>query len=171
MLNRAEKRHKWWYGVWDFYHWDKDGNLIWHETVENALADEGEQLVLDVFLRGAAHGSFYLGLADDEPVDDWSMTDLTGEPPGTNGYARQAIERSAVGWPILALDAGDFMATSKLVTFGPATPGTIGPVTIMFLTNTLTGTGGAFIAWAALSGPRTLQIDESLGCKMKIKQK
>jgi len=171
MSKRKEKKHKWWYGVWDFYHWDKDGNLIWHETVENALADEGEQLALAVLLKGQSQGNFYLGLSNDAPQETWLMTDLTGEPPGTNGYVRQMIERSAVGWPTLALDAGDFMATSKLVTFGPATPGSIGPVNIMFLTDTETGTTGPFIAWAALSAPRTMQVDESLGCKIKIKQK
>jgi hypothetical protein len=169
MRTQKEKKHKWWYGVWEFYHWDKDGNLIWSDTVENALADEGEELALAVFLKGQSQGSFYLGLSDDTPDDTYLLTDLSGEPSG-NGYARQEIERSAVGWPTLAMDAGDFMATSKLVTV-TASGGTIGPVTIMFLTDVVSGTAGKFIAWATLSATRTLQNGEALGCKMKIKAK
>jgi len=170
MQKPKEKKHKWWYGVWEVYHWDKFGNVIWQETIENALADEGEALALATFLQSAALTEFYLGLSDDTPDDTYALADLVGEPPGTYGYARQLIERSNVGWPSIALDAGDFMATSKLVTF-TAVGGTIGPVTIMFLTDVATGTAGNFIAWAALSAARTLEADESLGCKMKIKYK
>jgi len=39
------------------------------------------------------------------------------------------------------------------------------------LTDVETGIAGNFIAWAALSGPRTIQDEESVGCKMKIKYK
>jgi hypothetical protein len=169
MLERIEKKHKWWYGVWEFYHWDKFGNLIWTETVENALQDEGEQLALDTFLRNASLTEFYLGLANDTPVETDTLADLVGEPSG-NGYARQQIERSDVGWPTLELDAGDYMGTSKLVTF-TANGGSIGPVNIMFLTNVASGTSGKYVSWASLSTSRTIQDQESLGCKMKIKMK
>jgi hypothetical protein len=169
MRTQEEKKHKWWYGVWEFFHWDKDGNLIWHDEVENGLADEGEELALAVFLKGQSQGSFYLGLSNDTLDDTYQLVDLSGEPSGY-GYARKEIERSGVGWPTLAMDAGDFMATSKLVTF-TASGGVIGPVTIMFLTDVASGTSGKFIAWAALSATRTLQDGESLGCKMKIKAK
>lgn len=169
LCRREGKKHYFWYGVWEFTHYDKEGNIIWQEVVENALADEGEQSMLDVYLRAVSQGNFYLGLANSSPVDTTTMATLTGEPSGS-GYARPAVERSNVGWPVLVIDAGDWQATSKLVTF-TATGGTIGPVNVMFLTDILSGTMGKFFAWAALSQARTLLDGESLGCKMKIKLK
>lgn len=167
---KKDRKHEWWYGIWEFYHWDKHRNLIWQNSVENALIDEGEYLSIDTFLRDAALTEFYLGAANDTVLETDALTDLLGEPSG-NGYGRQLIERSNVGWPTIVLDDGDFMGTSKLVTFGPATPEAIGPVTLMFLTNVETGTAGKFIAWAPLSATRTILVDETLGCKMKIKHK
>jgi len=164
-----EKKHKFWVGVWEIYHFDKDNRLIWKEEVENALADEGEESMLDVYLRGAAAPTnFYLGLANDTPNDQTTLATLQGEPSG-NGYARQQIERSGTGWPVFEKDENnDWRATSKLVTF-TASGGSIGPVNLMFLTDVASGTSGKFLAWAALSQSRTLSNGESLGCKIKIK--
>lgn len=167
--SKRSKKHKFWYGVWEFTHRDKDGNIIWSETIENALADEGEKVMLDVYLRAATPASnFYLGLANSTPADTTTLATLSNEPPGTYGYARQQIERNNTGWPTLVLDAGDWQATSKLVTF-TASGGTIGPIAVMFLTDVLSGTWGNFVAWAALSSARTLLAGESLGCKMRVK--
>lgn len=165
----GKKKHRFWLGEWEVFHWDKYGNEIFHEIIRNALADEGEQGMLDVFCRGLnAPASFYLGLCNDSLVDTDTLADILNEPPGTYGYARPAIERSAVGWPVLALDAGDYMATSKLVTY-TANGGTIGPVNTMFLCNVVSGTAGKLYAWAALSQSRTLQDQEAMGCKIKVK--
>ena len=163
------KKHATWIGLYEFEHRDKDGKLIDKWVVENALADEGEQNMLDAYLRGQnAPTTFYLGLYNDTPLETDTMADLVGEPTG-NGYARQEVERSAVGWPTLALDSGDYMATSKQVTFS-ATGGSWGPVTYMVLTTTASGTAGKLIAYVALSQSRTLQSSETLGCKIKVKQ-
>lgn len=162
------KKHPTWVGIYEFEHRDKDGNLIDKWVVENALADEGEGNMLDAYLRGQnAPTTFYLALYNDTPVETDTLADLTGEP-STYGYARQEIERSAVGWPTLALDSGDYMATSKQVTFS-ASGGSWGPVTYMVLCDVASGTSGKLIAYVALSQSRTLQAGETLGCKIKIK--
>lgn len=167
-MKEIKKKHQFWYGVWEVSHFDKDGNVIWSEEVRNGLADEGENNILDQYLRAQnAPTSFYLGLCNDTPTDDDTLTTITGEPSGF-GYSRQQVTRDVTGWPTLALDAGDWMATSKLVTY-TASGGTIGPVNCLFLTNVASGTAGKFLAFAALSQSRTLQDSESLGCKMKIK--
>jgi hypothetical protein len=63
-----------------------DGSILWEERAANAFADEGEQLILDVFLRGAAAPTqFYLRLFNDTPVETDGLAALTGEPSG-NGY-------------------------------------------------------------------------------------
>jgi len=156
-----------WVGIWHFEHYDKDGNLIWEADSKNNLADEGEQWVLDSFLRGAAAPTgFYIRLYNDTPVDTDSLSTLTGEPSG-NGYQAQLVEASSTGWPTLALDAGDYQATSKEVTFN-ATGGSWGPVTYAVLATSSDNTG-KLIAYVALSQSRTLNDGESLKVTMKIK--
>lgn len=162
-----------WIGVYHFKHLDAQGNVIaeWEDT--NSLADEGEQFFLDTFLRGATGPTtFYIGLTDSTSPCSMSDTDtLTtaaalGEP-STNGYARIEIERSAVGWPTLASDSGDYMATSKEVTFS-ASGGSWGPVYCAFVGTTSDNTG-KLISYAALSTGRTLASGESLKITYKVK--
>ena len=80
-----------------------DGSNLWEEQIKNAFADEGEQLILDVFLRGAAAPSgFFLRLYNDTPVETDTLSTLTGEPSG-NGYSPATVERSATGEAIAGL--------------------------------------------------------------------
>lgn len=154
-------------GIFELVCRDAAGNVLWTEAAHNALADEGEQSVLDVYLRGATPPSgFFVRLYNDTPTDTDTLAILTGEPTG-NGYAPLAIERSAVGWPTLALDAGDYMATSKSVTV-TASGGSIGPVTYVVLA-TSSDNSGKLISYAALSQSRTLAAGESLTVTYKVK--
>lgn len=175
---------------WRYQHRTADGRVLWlsgigdvdlevgsPEHVEaladqmftpNALADEGEQSMLDVYFRGAtAPTAFYIALYNDTPVDTDTMASLAGEPSGS-GYARQLVERSNTGFPTLALDSGDFRAVSSVETF-TASGGSIGPVTHACLVTAATGTGGLHIAYNALSTSRTLASGESLDVTYRIK--
>jgi hypothetical protein len=155
--------------LWTIEHLDANGNVIWRQTqVPNALADEGENNILDVYYRGQnAPTTFYCRLYNDTPLETDSLADLTGEPVG-NGYAAQEIERSTVGWPTLALDAGDWQLTSKEVTF-TASGGSWGPVTHAVLA-TSSDNSGLLIAFVALSTSRTLQDGETLKVTIQPKQ-
>ena len=145
-----------------------DGSILWEEQIRNAFADEGEQLILDVFLRGAtAPTQFYLRLYNDTPVETDGLASLTGEPSGS-GYSPALVERSATGWPTLALDSGDYQATSSAETF-TASGGTIGPVTYAVIATSSDNTG-KLVAYAALSQSRTLADGESLTVTYKLKQ-
>lgn len=156
-----------WIGVFELIAHDAAGNEIWRDELHNALLDEGEKDFLDVYLRGAtAPSGFYLRLYNDTPAETDTLADLTGEPSG-NGYAPIAVERNATGWPTLALDSGDYMATSKTVTF-QASGGAIGPVTYCVLATSSDNTG-KLISSAALSQTRTLAAGESLDVTYKIK--
>lgn len=175
---------------WRYQHRTADGRVLWLSGIgevdievgsaehlaalydqpwsDNALADEGEQQMLDVYLRGATGPTnFYLGLVNDTPVDTDTVALLTGEPSG-NGYARQLIERSNTGWPTLALDSGDYRAVSSVETF-TASGGSIGPVTYSFITTTVSGTGGLLVLYNALSTSRTLASGESLDVTSRVK--
>lgn len=154
---------------WQFTHYDRAGNIIWQsDWAPNDMADEGENAILDVFYRAAAApAGFFIRLYNDTPVETDTLTLLTGEPVG-NGYAPIAVERSAVGFPTIALDAGDWQVTSKTVQF-VASGGTIGPVTYAVLSTTSDNTG-LLIGFKALSQSRTLADGEKLDVTLKIKQ-
>ena len=136
------------------------------------LFDEGEQHILDVYFRGATPpAGFYFGLCNvvggvANMAETLTLATLTGEPLG-NGYARQLVERSAVGWPTLALDAGDYMATSSEESF-VASGGSIGPVTVQFLATSSDNTG-KLVAAVDLSASRTMATGETLKVTQKVK--
>jgi len=158
---------KGWIGVFDLAAYNPAGQLLWREQAPNALVDEGELLLLDVFLRAAAApAGFFCRLYNDTPIETDSLAALTGEP-AVNGYAAQAIERSNVGWPTLALDAGDYQATSKELTF-TATGGSWGPVTHCVLATSSDNTG-KLVSFAALSTARTLAAGETLRITYRVK--
>lgn len=160
-------------GVLHFQHIDKNGAVIWEQIAAlNALDDEGEQSILDCYLRAQnCPTTFYLRLSDSTSTCSIAETDTltlasAGEPT-ENGYAAQEIERTAVGWPTLALDSGDYQATASEETF-VATGGPWGPVYCAFIGTTSNNTG-KLIAHAALSTGRTLAAGESLKITYKIK--
>lgn len=156
-----------WVGEWKFTHLNIDGSIKDQWCQFNALADEGEQQILDTYFRDATEPtSFYIRLVNDTPVETDTIADLTGEPSG-NGYSAQALARNNTDFPTLALSSGDYQVTSKTVTF-TASGGSIGAVTYGILT-TSTDSSGKLIAYVALSGSRTLASGESLQVTFSIK--
>jgi hypothetical protein len=157
-----------WDGTWEFRHFDANSDLIWEHTAKNSLANEGEESMLDSYLRNQNNPStFYVRLFNDTPTETDSLGAITGEP-STNGYAPQEITRNTSGWVSLALDSGDFQATSSEETFS-ASGGSWGPVTYAVLATT-SGNAGKHIAFVALSQSRTLADGESLKVTLKVKQ-
>jgi hypothetical protein len=154
-------------GYFEWKHFDRDGKLIWSDVTTNGLADEGEQAFLNCTLRATScPTTFYLRLFNDTPAETDTLADLTGEP-STNGYAAVEITRDATGWPTLALDTGDYQATSKTATFS-ASGGSWGPVTYAVLA-TSSDSSGKLISYTALSTSRTLANGESLQVTYKLK--
>lgn len=155
-------------GSMSFRCFDKDGKLRWEELDRpNNLADEGEYMFLDVTLRaGTAPSNFYLRLFNDTPVDTDTLGSLTGEPSG-NGYTAQTVERNTTGWPTLALDSGDYQATSSTEIFS-ATGAGWGPVIYCVLA-TSTDSSGKLVSYVALSQSRTLGAGETLQVTYKLK--
>jgi hypothetical protein len=159
-------------GQFELVAYNAQGTELWRETATNSLADEGESVFLDCTLRATnCPTNYYLGLTDTTSTcsitDTTTLGTLPASEPSTNGYARQLIERSATGWPTLALDSGDFQATSSTETF-TASGGSWGPVYCAFIATTTDGTG-KLISYAALSTGRTLASGESLQITYKIK--
>lgn len=139
------------------------GDQLW---APNDLADNGEQIILDVFFRGAsAPASLYVGLVAGSPAETTTLATMT-EVTGT-GYARIALARNATDWPTLALDVGDYRVVSlaKVFTAG----GTWTGATNAFLTGAASGTSGDFIAYAALAATRTLLNGDTLTVTNRVK--
>jgi hypothetical protein len=156
-------------GSMDFRCFDKDGKLKWEELDrQNALADEGEYMFLDVTLRaGSAPSSYYLRLYNVTPTDTSNLTSVSTYEPTTGGYAAQTVARNTTGWPTLGLDSGDYQATCATQTFSATGVGW-GPVTYCVLASS-TDSSGKLVSYVALSTPRTLASGESLQVTYKLK--
>jgi hypothetical protein len=162
-------KHNFWLGLWEITHKDKFGNILFQEELRNALADEGENSMLDSYFRNQNNPvQYYLRLCNDSLDETDTLASILGEPAGS-GYIPQLIERSSVGFPIIELDAGDWRVISKETTF-TAFGGDIGPVVTAYLATTIDNTG-KLIAYVPLSMTRTILDGDSLIAKLKIKLK
>lgn len=165
--------------------YDKDGNLKWSEVAHNALMNEGEFMILDVALRnGTAPAEFYIGLYKNTlaalPAETSTLASLNTAGPYelTNasdaGYsARQTIARDATssGWPTLALNSGDYMATSKTVSWA-ATANWADTIRWIFLTTASAvpaNTTGKLISIAQLTADRLLLDGDTLDITYTLK--
>lgn len=186
-----KERGGWSPTAWKYRHETADGQLLWlsdlgdveHLGIEvgspawlealaeqrwtpNALADEGEQQILDVYLRGAtAPTSLYLGLVAGSPSDTTTLATMT-EVTGT-GYARIALARNTTDWPTLALNSGDYMATSAAKVFTAG--GTWTGATNAFVTDASSGTSGKFLIYSPLAATRTLVNGDTLTVTSTVK--
>jgi len=170
------KRHPWVRIVADVRH-IRDGKVIFEklncELPTNGLMDDGEGNILDTYLRAQnTPTSLYVGLGNNGgtpgiPAETTTLAGIT-EVAGT-GYARIALARNTTDWPTLALDSGDYQATSKTITFTNSGGSAWTAADYLFLTNAASGTSGNNIADIALSVSRVLQPSDQLTISVKVK--
>lgn len=128
----------------------------------NALADEGEIDILDVYFDDVAvRTTLYLRLYNDTPIETDTLATLTGEVTGT-GYTGVAVTRGT-DWS-QPTAAGGTVTGTKTFTAG----GTWTAATNLILATVQTGTAGLHLAWAALSATRTLQNGDSLDTTLTV---
>jgi len=148
-----------------------DGSIAWQDAdwMPNALADEGEQSMLNVYLLGTTDPSFYLGLLNmASPGETTVMSGITeSNTPTANGYNR--IQIASGDWGTPTLNSGDYQTTALQKTFGPAS-GSNWTCTHAFVTTTLTGTTGKFLLYIALSASTTVAIGQSFLYTLTVKQ-
>jgi hypothetical protein len=132
----------------------------------NALADEGEIDILDVYFEDqAVRASTFFRLYDDTPLETDTLATLVGEVTGT-GYAGIQVDRGT-DWSAPALDSGDGQTTSTTKTFTAG--GTWTDATQLVLATVASGTAGLHLAWAALSATRTLVLNDTLDVTLAVK--
>lgn len=111
----------------------------------NALANEGQASMLNVYFLGTSNPSKYIGLLNmpsSIPTKTTVCTTMTESvATGTNNYNRIQINTGDWGSP--ALDAGDEQIQAAQKTFGVFS-GNV-PVSHVFGTTASTGTGGLFL--------------------------
>jgi hypothetical protein len=128
-----------------------DGTVEWQdeEWMPNALADEGEASMINVYLREQAHPTKFLALLNDSGIveTDTMATMIESNTPGSNGYNRQAFTAGGGDWGAPSLDTGDHQSTASQKTFGPATA--TWTITHAAFVTTSTGTAGLFLGYIA----------------------
>jgi hypothetical protein len=118
------------------------------DWIENSLADEGEQAVLNVFYLEQTNLSKYLALLSAAPSDTTTMATMTeSATPGSGGYARPQI--LAADWGAPALNGGDYQTTAAEKTFGPNSSGSAWTLAAVALVSAATGTSGKFLNYLA----------------------
>lgn len=136
------------------------------EWVPNALLDEGESDVLNVWLLQGADLAKYLALLTGAaPAETDTMAILATKEvytPPLNGYAR--IQIANTDWGAIALNAGDYQTTAAQKTFGPASGAAWTSLTTVSLVTAATGQiagSGKHLLNVALSGTTTVNIGQS----------
>ena len=88
----------------------KDGLVI-----PNNVTLYGAQRILRLAVT-QIETEFWMALVDAAPDTELQIEDMTEPTIGTNGYARQAIERTTVGWPVVSqLNGEAFVETREFV--------------------------------------------------------
>ena len=156
---------------WQFSH-VRDGEPLWvQDWTPNALTDEGEIQILDVYFanRNQPAGDFYMGLGTNGQTgttfpptlaDTNTLANIT-ELTGTS-YARIATARAiTTGWTL----AGSTMTTvTKTFTAG----GTWTAGRFAFLCDVASGTAGKLICTTALSVERLLVVSDQLNVSIAV---
>ncbi len=165
-------KHSWYECIWDIEH-IRNGKIIYQEQTKNILVDEGEKAIGEVFFRDKAaiyipSDTFYIGLYRGSVSESTTLSTIPNEPSG-NGYGRESIERSAVGWPTVELHEGDWRWVSKQVSI-TASGGSIGPVSGAFLGTSLDN-AGLLIGAVAMAVERTVIAGDTIAFQMRAKLK
>ena len=139
----------------------------------NALANEGEQELLETYFRTLAKKSVLYGrLYNATPTETSTLATIGTETSGT-GYAPLTQCNWNVGntdFPTSALTGGggtDWKVTSTTKTFTAGAGGWTA-ATNLVLSDAATGTSGKHIAWAALSATRTLAASDTLDVSIAV---
>ncbi len=159
---------------WDVRQWRR-GRIIWELLdKKNLLVDEGERMILDIVFRngGASYfpaPDFYAGFYNGNVSETTVLASLPNEPSVANGYSRQVIERSSVGWPTIEKHDGDWRVVSKTLTW-TASGGNIGPINGSFL-GTSNDNSGTLVGSLTFGVERTIIAGDSFTAALKTKLK
>lgn len=157
--------------LWTVQH-IRDGQVIWEiRDKKNLLMNEGQRAILETFFRDRGSNyfgmtNFWIGMFRGTVSKTTVLSTIPNEPSG-NGYVRQEVERSAVGFPTIEQVDGDWRIVSK-ETIMTATGGDVGPVNGAFLCTSSDNTG-ILVGSLSFGIERTVMSGDEMIVKMKIK--
>lgn len=133
----------------------------------NALVDEGELDILDVYLKDQAvrASTFFRLYSDGGIAETDTLALLTNEVTGT-GYGGITLTRDT-DWSEPALDGGDGLSTSVVKQFSAG--GTWTDADELVWATVASGTAGLFLGFVALSTTRTLTNGDTLDVDLGVK--
>lgn len=128
-------------------------------------AIELEKLICEVLFQGVTANlpaTYYVGMGDGSlPLKDATLASVVAQEsnaPGVGGYSRLALNRDTTDFPTLALVAGDWKVTSKMLHW-LATLDWTGDCDFVFLCDVATGSAGKFFGAVSLDPPFVMVTD------------
>ncbi len=139
-------------------------DAIW---TPNALVDEGEKSILDVYLDDVAviTTTYFRLYSDGAIAETDTLATLTSETSGTS-YDGIAVTRNT-DWPDPTLDGGDMQTTSAVKQFTAG--GTWTDADELVWATVQNGTAGLFLGFVALSTTRQLENTDTLDVSLAVK--
>lgn len=141
-------------------HWiQPDGSRI---IVPNFTVEEGAATFLKLMFQNDGTdfaAGFFVGLCDQVPGVNDTLASISTEPTAAGGYARQAVARSAVGFPTVSAVNDVAFARSLVVTFAASGANFSRAFTRCFLCNVASGTAGKLFAYSGPLNEALLLLD------------
>lgn len=153
-----------------------EGDVVWEDPdwIPNALLNEGEESILNVYYREQANPSKYLALITGTPAETDTMAWLAANeirvPTPVDGYARQQL--LAANWGAPALDTGDMQTSHAEISFGPASGSAWSAITGVAVVTAATGQlagSGKLIQALALTGSQNVSIGFYFRYTLRVK--
>lgn len=143
-------------------------------VIPNTVVDTGERDFLKMMMQDnqavvAGGANFYLGLCAETPGETDTLVDITTEPSGAGGYAREGVARSGVGFPTIDQVNGVYRAVSQVVVFAASGADFDTAIDRCFLCSVASGTAGTLFAYSgALASLTTVLDGETLSMQYEL---
>ncbi len=140
----------------------------------NLITDEGLEDMMKSWLQNvsvvAGAANYYIGMCNQTPAASDGIGDISTEPTaGVGGYARQAIPRSAVGWPTFTTVNGFPALRSTTETFTASGADFSAAFTRLFLTDAVAGAATKLFSYSgALTVAVTVPDGQSFQAQYEI---
>ena len=117
-------------------------------VVTNNITTWGASQLLEMALRDSA-ATLFVGLVRGFPTKAGGISSLVEPTIGANGYARQSIARSNVGWPTAGTLNGSAFLETDFKVWTPSGPGFNQAINRLMLCTSVNDLSGNYIALSA----------------------
>ena len=135
-------------------------------VIPNNIMTYGMRLIFQAAFVNSGY-DLYIGLANCNPDPDLLIEDLNEPTIGVHGYARQAILRSNVGWPIEGLFNGEQYYETKVFEFAASGGVFDKSVTRPVIINSADATTGQLVVALGTALPEELEISEETDVELR----